>query len=103
MYNVGVIGDRDSVLCFQSVGFDVRPVIDKKQAVAELNSLSKNGCAVIFVTDEYYKSAETEIAAFSTSYTTAVIPIPGKNSRDDIGMKKIKQAIEKAVGTDIVG
>ena len=68
-----------------------------------IKKLSKRGCAVIFVTDEYYKAAETEIAAFAMSYTTTVIPIPGKNSDDDIGMKKIKQAIEKAVGTDIVG
>ena len=43
MRKVGVIGERDSVLGFKAVGFDVYPVISREEASERLTHLADSG------------------------------------------------------------
>ena len=45
---------------------------------------------------------EADIARFKDSLTPAIILIPGKEGSLGIGMRNIKQAVERAVGADIL-
>lgn len=103
MYKIGVLGDKDSVLCFKAIGFEVRDVYDLPGASAALKELAESGCAVIFVIQEYYAALRTEIDRYRTSPLPAIISLPGREGSDGSGMAQIKAAVEKAIGSDIVG
>ena len=53
MSKIGILGGRDSVLGFLSIGFVAMPVKDEHEARRALHKLAAEDCAVIFVTEEY--------------------------------------------------
>lgn len=101
MYKVGVIGDRDSVLCFRAVGFEVFEVVSAKEAYDILKKIKKD-FAVIFVISEFYTQIKSEIDETEAALP-AIISLPGKNGSDGSGLRELKTAVEKAVGADILG
>ena len=52
MSKIGILGGRDSVLGFLSIGFVAMPVKDEHEARHALHKLAAEDCAVIFVTEE---------------------------------------------------
>ena len=53
MYKIGIIGDRDSTLCFMALGFSVFEASDPAQAAELLHKVAKSGeYAVIFIIED---------------------------------------------------
>ena len=52
MKKIGIIGDKDSVLGFMSVGFSVFAVNSSEKAARILDSAISDGFAVMYVTEE---------------------------------------------------
>ena len=102
MYKIGVIGDKDSVLGFMSVGFSVFPVENALDAGHCIRRLAADGYAVIYITEEYAEKAADEIARFKDLPLPAIIAIPGKNGSTGYGLTAVKKSVERAVGTDIL-
>ena len=61
MYKIGVIGDKDTVLAFKSLGVDIFPVMDEFQAGQTLSRLARENYAVIFVTEQIAKDMRERI------------------------------------------
>lgn len=102
MHKVGVIGERDSVLGFKAVGFDVYPVISREEASERLRELAENGYAVIYITEQFAAMIPEDIERYRFSRFPAIIPIPGSQGSLGIGMSSVKKSVEKAVGADIL-
>lgn len=102
MRKVGVIGERDSVLGFKAVGFDVYPVVSREEASKRLTELAENGYAVIYITEQYASMIPEDIERYRFSRFPAIIPIPGSQGSLGIGMESVKKSVEKAVGADIL-
>jgi len=102
MYKVGVIGDKDSVLGFKAIGFDVFPVQDAKEAVALVHELGKGDYAVLYVTEQIAERIALTMAEYRDKRFPAIIPIPGVLGNLGIGMGGVKKCVEKAVGADIL-
>ena len=102
MYNIGVIGDRESVLGFQAVGLDVFPAGDAEEAKKTLKRLAKEDFAIIYITEQFYQYMMKEVEEYTDSRLPAVIPIPGKDGSLGIGMTSVKKSVERAVGADIL-
>lgn len=102
MRKVGVIGDRDSVLGFKAVGFDVFPVVSREEASEQLNRLVDDGYAVIYITEQIASQIAEDIERYRSSRFPAIIPIPGIQGSLGIGMSSVKKSVEKAVGADIL-
>ena len=102
MYKIGVIGDRESVLCFQAVGLDVFPAGDAEEAKKTLKRLAKEDFAIIYITEQFYQYMMKEVEEYTDSRLPAVIPIPGKDGSLGIGMTSVKKSVERAVGADIL-
>ena len=102
MYKIGAVGDRDSVLGFLALGFEVAEVRDGEEAAGAVHMLAANGCAVIFITEKYAEAAAASIEEYKSKAIPAVITVPGAGGRQGVGMAALKSAVECAVGADIL-
>ena len=102
MHKIAIIGDKDSVLGFKAVGFDVFPIVELSEAVTQLHLLAKQNYAIIYIIQDYYRKMKTDIIKYENQNLPAIISIPGKSGSDGSGMLMIKNAVERAIGTDIV-
>ncbi len=102
MKKIGVIGDKDSVLCFKAAGFTVFITEDGTEAENIIKKAEADGFAVIFITEHLLKEITDTADRFKSNPNLSIIPIPGRNGSLGIGMAAIKKSVEKAVGADIL-
>lgn len=103
MYKIGVIGDRESVLGYRALGFDVQEAADVEAAKSILHRLARDErYAVIFLVEDYACRMEEEVSRYDSQPQPAVICIPGKGGTNGYGMANIRGAVERAVGADIL-
>lgn len=99
---IGVVGDKDSVLAFKALGIDVFPVIEDDEARRTIDRLAKNDYAVIFVTEQVAEGIAETIERYTREVLPAVILIPSNQGSLNIGMQRISDNVEKAVGVNIL-
>ncbi|SHJ85270.1 V/A-type H+-transporting ATPase subunit F [Clostridium amylolyticum] len=102
MHKIGVVGDKDSVLAFKALGIEVFPVIEKEEARKTVDKLALTGYGVIFVTEQVAKDIEETIERYNKQLLPAVILIPSNQGTLNIGMQRISDNVEKAVGVNIL-
>jgi V/A-type H+-transporting ATPase subunit F len=102
------MGDKDSILGFKAIGFDIypteqkSPIGDREETASLLESLVADGYALIYVTEDTASDIMDEISKYRSSYFPAIILIPGSTGSLGIGKRFVKESIEKAVGADIL-
>ncbi|MGL5380426.1 V-type ATP synthase subunit F [Clostridium sp.] len=99
---IGVVGDKDSVLAFKALGIDVFPVVDADEARKAVDKMAMNDYAVIFITEQAAQEIEETIARYNEQMLPAVILIPSNQGSLNIGLKRISDSMEKAVGVNIL-
>ena len=99
---IGVVGDKDSVLAFKSIGIDVFPVTHNDEARKIVDKLAMNDYAVIFVTEQVAEGIQETIGRYTKQMLPAIILIPSNQGTLNIGMQKINDNVEKAVGINIL-
>ena len=102
MHKIAVIGDKDSILGFKAIGFDIYPTGENEETISILESLVADGYALIYITEDKAYGIMDEISKYRSSYFPAIILIPGSKGSLGIGKKFVKESIEKAVGADIL-
>lgn len=102
MYKVSVLGDRESVLGFKALGFDTYPIDEAEGARKKLRELAREDYAVIYITEQIASQIMDEIEEYKDSVRPAIILIPGKEGSLGIGMRGVHEAVERAVGADIL-
>ena len=99
---IGVVGDKDSVLAFKALGIDVFPVVEADEARRIVDNCAKNDYAVIFVTEQIAQKIEETITRYNEELLPAIILIPSNQGSLNIGLKRISDSVEKAVGVNIL-
>lgn len=99
---IGVVGDKDSVLAFKALGIDVFPVISYDEARRTVDKLAINNYAVIFITEHVAQGIPETIERYNREMLPAVILIPSNQGTLNIGMQRINDNVEKAVGVNIL-
>ncbi len=100
---IAVIGDKDSILGFRAVGFDVVFCEDPSQAEGILREMCQSGdYGIIYMTDTLYSQTLSVSDRYKDSFIPAIIPIPSKLGSSGVGVSNIKKTVEKAVGADIL-
>ena len=102
MYKIAVVGDKDTVLAFKSLGVDIFPVLNDKEASFTITKLAKENYAVIFVTEQVAKEIPEKIGQFRNQMLPAITLIPSRNYADDVVSEVVKKSVEKAIGADIL-
>ena len=102
MYKIAVMGDMDSVLGFKALGLDVCPVATPEEGREALHRMAKENYAIIYMTEQLAAQLPAEIARYKDALRPAIILIPGKEGSLGVGKRSIQNAIERAVGADIL-
>ena len=99
---IAVVGDKDSVLAFKALGIEVFPVVEASEARKTIDRLAMNDYAVIFVTEQVAQNISETIERYTNKTLPAVILIPSNQGSLNIGMQRISDNVEKAVGVNIL-
>ena len=99
---VAVIGDRDSIYGFASIGLSIFPVANAEEGAKTFKQLCKGEYAVIYITESLAAEIEEEIEKTTGSFYPAVILIPGVYGNTGRGLAEVRKSVEKAVGSDIL-
>ena len=103
MDKIAVIGDRQSVMGFAALGLAVYPEEEPGHALETFKRLARSEqYAIIYVTEALVKPLEQEIHRYKDSVAPAVIIIPGRGENLGLGLEALRQAVERAVGIDIL-
>lgn len=99
---IAVIGDKDSVLVFKALGVDVFSPIGKEDIRRKVDTLAKENYGVIFITEQWAQEVPETIARYNEKMLPAVILIPSSQGSLGMGMKRINDSVEKAIGSNIL-
>jgi len=106
MYKIAVMGGSDSVVAFKALGLDVFPVDNASAAKKTLQTLTKQTedgeYAIIYIEETVAAGILAEIAKYKNKLSPAIILIPGRDGPVGLGQNALKEAVEKAVGSDIL-
>lgn len=96
----GIIGDKESIMGFLPLGLTLAYAGTAREAQEKLEELLEEQCAVVYVTEDLY--VQMDLSKYRESAIPAIIPIPGIGGGNCAGMNRLKKAVEKAVGADIL-
>ncbi len=105
MLKIAVIGGSDTVMGFKALGLETYPAADAAEATQLLRQLTRENddYAIIYIEETLAQYMGHEIDKFKDRPTPAVILIPGREGSIGLGQSALKAAVERAVGTNILG
>ena len=105
MLKIAVIGGRDTVIGFKALGLETYAAANAAEAGKQLRSLTRDSAdyAIIYIEEALAAELTNEIDKFKDSPTPAIILIPGREGSIGLGQSALKAAVERAVGTNILG
>lgn len=104
MSKIAVMGDRDSIYGFASLGLEIIPSVPGhlEENARQLRRLAEGDYAVIYLTEQLAAELKEELPRYSARMTPAVIVIPGVKGNTGMGIQMVKKSVERAVGSDII-
>lgn len=99
---IAAIGDKDIMLIFKAIGADVHPVTQHSQAASKIKQLAREGYGIIFITENIAAELDQLIKSYSDKFLPSIVVIPGLGERNNYALKRLRQAIIKAVGIDVI-
>ena len=106
MYKIAVVGGSDSVIGFRALGLDTFAVDSGEEARRVLHMLTRPGdgdeYAIIYMEETVAAPILEEIRKFDGRMSPAIILIPGRDGPVGLGQSALQEAVEKAVGSNIL-
>lgn len=106
MYKIAVVGSADSVIGFKALGLETYAVENGEETKKVLHALAKESgeesCAIIYVEETMAAGIMDEIRKYDEQPRPAIILIPGRDGPIGLGQTALQEAVEKAVGSDIL-
>ena len=102
MYKAAVIGDSASVSVFAALGLSVFRETEPDKITKLISRLAANDFAVIYITEPAAALVSDTIAKYRSSKLPSIVLIPAIEGNTGDGMRALHEAVEKAVGSDIL-
>ena len=102
MAKICVLGDSESIKGFAALGLEIFICEDDSLADELFKRLCNDGYGVIFITEHLCQVLEKDIEKIDKTLSVNTVPIPGVSKNNGIGVARLKAAVEKAVGSDII-
>lgn len=103
MLRVAILGDVESIKGFSAVGLDTYFCDGDEDGAAVFRRLTAGEeYGVIYVTEELFSQLDKDIRKLDDQLIPAIIPIPGVKGNTGIGMTRLSDSVERAVGSDII-
>ncbi len=98
---MAIVGDGDSIMVFQAAGVATFPVKDEKEARVTLRKVAGE-YQIIFLTEELARQLGDFLKRFDEEPYPVVLSVPSKNGSLGYGEEALKNAMERALGVDIL-
>ncbi len=102
MADILVVGKRDSVLGFRTIGLETLFWQDD-ESVKHLANYINEGSKIIFVTEEVFGIISEFMDGYFGQMYPVFVPIPDISGSKGIGYENIRKLVIRALGTDIFG
>ncbi|HOC35398.1 MAG TPA: V-type ATP synthase subunit F [Ruminococcus flavefaciens] len=102
MYKVAVIGDTASVSGFAALGLSVFRETEPEKISKLISKLAASEFAVIYITEPAAALVSDTINKYRSAKLPSIVLIPAIEGNTGDGMRALYQAVEKAVGSDIL-
>ncbi|SJZ37239.1 V/A-type H+-transporting ATPase subunit F [Pilibacter termitis] len=99
---IAVIGDKDSILPFRLFDFDVYYETKEEKVRKLIRELQEKNVSIIFITESVAIGVSDVIEKLETEMTPAILLIPNIQGSQGIGLAKIQENVERAVGQNIL-
>ncbi len=103
MFKAAVIGDSASVSGFASVGLSVFCETDAERIKKLISRLAAGDFAIIYITEPAAALVQDTIDSYRDKMLPSIVLIPAIEGNTGDGMRAVHMAVEKAVGSDILG
>lgn len=102
MSKICIIGEQEFVFCFKMFGVSIFPVVNEKEAEDALVKAVSDGFSIIYLTETYIEKIESKIETITKMHPVSIIIIPGQGELKDLGWRKLRKTVEKAIGADLL-
>lgn len=102
MFKVAVIGDSASTSGFAALGLSVFHETEPQKISKLIRRLAENNFAVIYITEPAAALVGDTIDKYRNKQLPSIVPVPAIRGNTGDGMRKLHEAVEKAVGSDIL-
>jgi len=101
-HKIAVVGDKDSVLAFKMIGFDVFFATDAGEARRVVDDIAQKDYGIIFLTEQLGVQIPETLERYDELVTPAVILIPNRMGTNNFGEERFAGNVERAVGIKIM-
>ena len=102
MYKAAVIGDSASTSGFAVLGLSVFHETEPEKVSKLIDRLAVHDFAVIYITEPVAVLVQDTISRYRSMKLPAIVLIPAIEGNTGDGMRALHEAVEKAVGSDIL-
>lgn len=101
-YKVAIVGEKDAVYAFGTLGINVFYITDAKQARQTVIDIIEDGYGVIFMTDQVSLLIPDLIKKYEDAFMPAFILIPSGSDSESLGLQRVQENVKKAIGQNIL-
>ena len=98
---MAIVGDGDSIMVFKAAGVMAFPASDEKKAREAIRKIAGE-YSIIFLTEELARPLSDFLKRFDEEPYPVVLPIPSSKGSMGYGEEILKDAMERALGVDIL-
>lgn len=98
---IAIVGLDDSILLYNAVGIRAFRIQEAAEADKTIFKLAQRECKIIYITEDVYVKIPETIEKYQFQPFPILIPIPNGKGSQGVGLKKIKENVENAIGIDI--
>ncbi len=99
--DIAIIGGDDAVVLFNAVGIKTHIVKSPFEAEKIVARLAQERCRIIFLAEDIYEAVPETVEKYQYSPFPIISPLPPKTDSKGVGLEKIKDNVEKAIGINI--
>ncbi len=102
MYKIAIVGDRDSIYGFATLGIETFPVQDAQEGSRTVAGLAAKDYAIIYVTESLMSQLGDTVSVYNEQLLPAIVPVPGVSGNTGEALANISKLVVQAVGSDIL-
>jgi len=103
MLKIVIIGEKEDILPYQSIGVEIEPVKTTADTVSVLRKTAQNpSVAIILITENMAEQCLDTITGLRSKRKMAITIVPTEQGSRQTSMMELSKEIGRAVGLDIL-
>lgn len=98
---MAAIGFDETVLIYNALGIKTFIIKQAGEADSIIFKLVNQKCKIIFVSEEIYTHIPETLEKYQSLPFPMILPLPMEKDSSQVGLKKIQDNVEKAIGINI--